>query len=130
MKCPRDAQTSGEKTEIGETAVCNLSSLNLKTHLKKGGKLDFKLLAKTIATQMRMLDNVIELSKFKDTRFITSSIETFIKTDTLPIWLLPISTDYKKIYASENEIIIFWSSNLLKLAEPDGCIRLGFKLNE
>ena len=52
----------GEKTEIGETAVCNLSSVNLKEHLKKDGKLDFKLLAKTIATQMRMLDNVIDLN--------------------------------------------------------------------
>jgi len=52
----------GEKTEIGETAVCNLSSVNLKRHLKKNGKLDYKLLTRTIATQMRMLDNVIDLN--------------------------------------------------------------------
>ena len=52
----------GEKSEIGETAVCNLSSINLKEHLKENGKLDFKLLATTIATQMRMLDNVIDLN--------------------------------------------------------------------
>ena len=52
----------GAKTEIGETAVCNLSSVNLKEHLKPDGKLDFKLLAKTIATQIRMLDNVIDLN--------------------------------------------------------------------
>ena len=52
----------GEKVEVGETAVCNLSSINLKEHLKENGKLDFKLLAKTIATQMRMLDNVIDLN--------------------------------------------------------------------
>jgi ribonucleoside-diphosphate reductase alpha chain len=52
---------NGEKIEIGETAVCNLSSINLKQHLKNG-KLDYKLLAKTIATQMRMLDNVIDLN--------------------------------------------------------------------
>tara|TARA_R100000808_G_scaffold24932_1_gene59541 strand:+ start:20889 stop:23363 length:2475 start_codon:yes stop_codon:yes gene_type:complete len=52
----------GQKTEVGETAVCNLSSVNLKEHLKVNGKLDFKLLAKTIATQMRMLDNVIDLN--------------------------------------------------------------------
>tara|TARA_Y100000310_G_scaffold344470_1_gene457405 strand:+ start:829 stop:3288 length:2460 start_codon:yes stop_codon:yes gene_type:complete len=52
----------GQKIEVGETAVCNLSSVNLKTHLKNNGKLDFKLLAKTIATQMRMLDNVIDLN--------------------------------------------------------------------
>ena len=54
--------TGGEKTEIGETAVCNLSSINLKEHLKENGKIDYKLLEKTIATQMRMLDNVIDLN--------------------------------------------------------------------
>jgi len=54
----------GEKIEIGETAVCNLSSVNLKEHLKENGKLDFKLLSKTIATQMRMLDNVIDLNYY------------------------------------------------------------------
>ena len=52
----------GIKTEIGETAVCNLSSVNLKEHLKRNGKLDYKRLAKTISTQMRMLDNVIDLN--------------------------------------------------------------------
>ena len=52
----------GVKTEVGETAVCNLSSVNLKEHLKENGKLDFKLLAKTISTQIRMLDNVIDLN--------------------------------------------------------------------
>lgn len=52
----------GEKVEIGETAVCNLSSVNLKEHIKPNNKIDFKLLAKTIALQMRMLDNVIDLN--------------------------------------------------------------------
>lgn len=52
----------GDKTEVGETAVCNLSSINLKEHLKEDGKLDFELLADTIVSQMRMLDNVIDLN--------------------------------------------------------------------
>lgn len=52
----------GAKTEVGETAVCNLSSLNLKEHLKDNGKLDYALLKKSIATQMNMLDNVIDLN--------------------------------------------------------------------
>jgi ribonucleoside-diphosphate reductase alpha chain len=54
----------GEKSEVGETAVCNLSSLNLKQHLDEKGKLDFNLLEKTIATQMRMLDNVIDINYY------------------------------------------------------------------
>ena len=52
---------NGEKIEVGETAVCNLSSINLKEHIKNG-KLDYALIAKTIATQIRMLDNVIDLN--------------------------------------------------------------------
>ena len=53
---------AGQKTVVGETAVCNLSSINLKEHLKDNGKLDFNKLAKSIAIQMRMLDNVIDLN--------------------------------------------------------------------
>ena len=52
----------GEKVEVGETAVCNLSSVNLKQHIKEDNTLDFELLADTVATQMRMLDNVIDLN--------------------------------------------------------------------
>jgi len=52
----------GVKSEVGETAVCNLSSINLKEHLNDEGKLNFELLAETIALQMRMLDNVIDLN--------------------------------------------------------------------
>jgi len=54
--------SNGVKTEVGETAVCNLSSVNLKEHLNDNGELDFEKLSKTIAIQMRMLDNVIDLN--------------------------------------------------------------------
>jgi ribonucleoside-diphosphate reductase alpha chain len=55
----------GEKTEVGETAVCNLGSVNLKSHLReKGGKweIDRDLLSSTIKTAIRLLDNVIDLN--------------------------------------------------------------------
>ncbi len=48
-------------TSKEETAVCNLGSLNLARHIKKG-KLDTKLLAATVETGMRMLDNVIDIN--------------------------------------------------------------------
>jgi len=54
--------SEGEKVEVGETAVCNLSSVNLKEHLDENNELDFELLANTISIQMRMLDNVIDLN--------------------------------------------------------------------
>ncbi len=48
-------------TSTTETAVCNLGSINLPLHMKQG-KLDDQLLAKTITTAIRMLDNVIDLN--------------------------------------------------------------------
>ena len=51
----------GEKTKIGETAVCNLGSINLVNHMK-GDDLDYKLLESSIHTAIRMLDNVIDIN--------------------------------------------------------------------
>lgn len=53
----------GEKTKIGETAVCNLGSVNLVNHInEKGDGLDYNKLASTIHLAVRMLDNVIDLN--------------------------------------------------------------------
>lgn len=53
----------GQKTEIGETAVCNLGSVNLLNHLNEDGDdIDYIKLEKTIHTAIRMLDNVIDLN--------------------------------------------------------------------
>lgn len=65
---------NGEKVEVGETAVCNLSSVNLKEHLKDG-KIDFVLLAKTVATQIRMLDNVIDLNFYPTKEAANSNLK-------------------------------------------------------
>jgi ribonucleoside-diphosphate reductase alpha chain len=48
-------------TSADETAVCNLGSVNLATHCTGQG-LDGDLLARTIRTAMRMLDNVIDIN--------------------------------------------------------------------
>lgn len=53
--------TAGVKTEVGETAVCNLASINLKNHVV-GGVIDFGKLEKTVKTAIRMLDNVIDIN--------------------------------------------------------------------
>jgi ribonucleoside-diphosphate reductase alpha chain len=47
----------------GETAVCNLGSVNLARHMV-GVKLDEEKIARTVATAMRMLDNVIDLNYY------------------------------------------------------------------
>jgi ribonucleoside-diphosphate reductase alpha chain len=54
-------------TSDTEIAVCNLGSVNLVAHLKDGpsGKeLDHAKLKKTVATAMRMLDNVIDINYY------------------------------------------------------------------
>lgn len=48
-------------TSPDETAVCNLGSVNLIQHVRDG-QLDRELLAETISTAIRMLDNVIDLN--------------------------------------------------------------------
>ena len=52
----------GEKTKIGETAVCNLGSVNVLNHLHEDGEIDFDKLKNTIHTAVRMLDNVIDIN--------------------------------------------------------------------
>ena len=60
---------NGEKIKIGETAVCNLGSINLKNHLTQktthgpsNYAIDYKKLESTIHTAIRILDNVIDLN--------------------------------------------------------------------
>jgi ribonucleoside-diphosphate reductase alpha chain len=53
-------------TSNGETAVCNLGSINLKVHTTPQG-LDRELLAGTIRTAVRMLDNVVDINYYPTT---------------------------------------------------------------
>jgi ribonucleoside-diphosphate reductase alpha chain len=53
----------GIKTEVGETAVCNLSQLNLAAHVQDATIMWDKL-AETIKSTIRMLDNVIDLNYY------------------------------------------------------------------
>lgn len=50
-------------TNDEEIAVCNLGSVNMAQHLKDGA-IDHDKLSKTIATAMRMLDNVIDINYY------------------------------------------------------------------
>ena len=56
---------SGEKTEVGETAVCNLASVNLASHLRENEgrtEIDWNKLKDTIIVAIRGLDNVIDIN--------------------------------------------------------------------
>jgi len=49
-------------TSRDETAVCNLGSINLAQHMTADGQLDKQKVAATIATAIRMLDNVVDIN--------------------------------------------------------------------
>ncbi len=49
-------------TSNEETAVCNLGSVILETHLKPDGSLDHDKLRETVRTAVRALDNVIDIN--------------------------------------------------------------------
>lgn len=50
-----------EVTSEGETAVCNLGSVNLGNHVRKG-KFDFEKLAHTVEVAVKYLDRVIDIN--------------------------------------------------------------------
>lgn len=63
-------------TSAAETAVCNLASINLAAHMvEKNGRhqLDEILLADTVKTIMRMLDNVIDINFYPTPEAATSN---------------------------------------------------------
>jgi ribonucleoside-diphosphate reductase alpha chain len=49
-------------TSEDETAVCNLGSVVLDTHIKEDGSLDLDMLRETIEVAVRALDNVIDIN--------------------------------------------------------------------
>ncbi|HEU5078260.1 MAG TPA: ribonucleoside-diphosphate reductase subunit alpha [Opitutaceae bacterium] len=49
-------------TSNDETAVCNLGSIILESHLDKNGNIDHEKLRETIRTAVRALDNVIDIN--------------------------------------------------------------------
>ncbi len=60
-------------TSEEETAVCNLGSVNFPRHMN-GNQLDRELLAETVATGMRMLDNVIDITFYPTKEARTSNM--------------------------------------------------------
>ncbi len=63
----------GLNTSVEETAVCNLGSINLGRHVIDG-KIDYNLLASTIKTAVRMLDNVIDINFYPTEEGRTSNL--------------------------------------------------------
>jgi ribonucleoside-diphosphate reductase alpha chain len=72
----------GEKVGVGETAVCNLGSVNLKNHIiektnhgASNYAIDYKKLESTIHTAIRILDNVIDLNFYPTKEAESSNLQ-------------------------------------------------------
>lgn len=61
-------------TNTDEIAVCNLGSVNLVNHLTENG-LDLAKLKRTVATAMRMLDNVVDINFYPVTKARNSNLK-------------------------------------------------------
>jgi ribonucleoside-diphosphate reductase alpha chain len=61
-------------TSDREIAVCNLGSVNLVAHMREG-RLDHEKLKCTVATAMRMLDNVIDINYYAVTKARNSNLK-------------------------------------------------------
>jgi ribonucleoside-diphosphate reductase alpha chain len=61
-------------TSHNETAVCNLGSVNIAAHTTPSG-LDRELLAETVRTAVRMLDNVIDINYYPTVEAKTSNLQ-------------------------------------------------------
>ncbi|MEK7745000.1 MAG: ribonucleoside-diphosphate reductase subunit alpha, partial [Elusimicrobiota bacterium] len=61
-------------TSNDETAVCNLGSVILDTHLKPDGSLDLGKLRETISVAIRALDNVIDINFYPTVAAKTSNL--------------------------------------------------------
>lgn len=60
-------------TSKDETAVCNLGSINMLSHIRDG-ELDLPLLEQTVTTAVRMLDNVIDINYYPTDEARTSNL--------------------------------------------------------
>lgn len=52
----------GHVSKLGETAVCNLGSVNLSAHVNASGGIDWNKLEETVHLAVRLLDNVIDIN--------------------------------------------------------------------
>jgi ribonucleoside-diphosphate reductase alpha chain len=128
---------SGKKIQVGETAVCNLGSVNLKNHIRELQSKDGEIitgiawteLSETIETAIRILDNVIDLNFYPTEEAKNSNLQhrpvglgMMGLHDILHILDIPFDSD--EAIAFNDELFEFYSYHAIlassKLAKERG----------
>lgn len=129
----------GKKVKTGETAVCNLGSVNLRNHVKDVSidgsddsnhkDIDWEKLADTISIAIRMLDNVVDINFYPTEEARNSNLQhrpiglgVMGLHDVLH--MLDISFDTEEAIEFNNELFEFYSYHAIwsscKLAQERG----------
>jgi ribonucleoside-diphosphate reductase alpha chain len=103
-------------TNNREIAVCNLGSVNLANHVSEAG-IDEARLKKTVATAMRMLDNVIDINfytvpeaRYSNLRHRPVGLGVMGYQDALYTLRIPFSSDQAVRFADESmELVSFYA---------------------
>lgn len=115
-------------TSNSEVAVCNLGSVNLAAHVSEKG-LDHEKLARTVATAMRMLDNVIDVNFYTIPEARRSNLQhrpvglgLMGFQDALNVLRLPYASAAAVAFADESmEAVSYWAiSGSVDLAAERG----------
>ncbi len=115
-------------TSKDETAVCNLGSVNLSRHVVKGA-IDYDLLAQTVQTAIRMLDNVIDINFYPTDEGKTSNLRhrpigLGVMGFQDALYKLNVAFDDEKAIDIADEVMEFISYNAImtssKLAKERG----------
>jgi ribonucleoside-diphosphate reductase alpha chain len=103
-------------TSNREIAVCNLGSVNLANHVSEAG-IDEARLKKTVATAMRMLDNVIDINfytvpeaRYSNLRHRPVGLGIMGYQDALYTLRIPVASDEAVRFADESmELVSFYA---------------------
>jgi ribonucleoside-diphosphate reductase alpha chain len=100
-------------TSADETAVCNLGSVNLAKHVINGA-INYDMLAVTVQTAMRMLDNVIDINFYptieaKNANFRHRPVGLGIMGFQDALYLLDLNFDNPRVLEFSDELMEFIS---------------------
>lgn len=124
----------GVKTEVGETAVCNLASINLANHVDDAA-VDWERLAETVSTTIRMLDNVIDLNFYPTAEARNSNLKhRFIGMGTMGwqdlFYMMGVNYESDEAVSLSDKVMEFISMHAIKASSELAKERGTFKTYE